>query len=695
MDDTLADPLTGRLLDGRYAVSARIAHGGMATVYLAMDTRLDREVALKVMHAELARDEEFVRRFIGEAKSVARLSHQNVVAVFDQGSDGPFLYLAMEYVPGRTLKELLRDSGRFPPATTLEIMAGVLDGLAAAHRSGIVHRDVKPENVLVTADGRLKVADFGLARALTAAGHTRTGLLIGTVAYVPPEQVEGGATGPRGDVYSAGVMFFELLTGRQPFTGDTPLSVAYQHVNSDVPAPSLLVPGIPAVVDQLVLAATSRDPALRPPDADAFAGAVRRVISGLSEPGGLTGVLGAGVQGVGEAPWLELDTPAVTNGWWATTGTLPAVSVFDAEPGRPALPAPEPGGTDLHRGSQLGAGQFGTAQFGSGQFGTAQFGSGQANGGRGGGFSHTLVVDREEGRRHRDGHEPFLQRWLFSSRLLIVLLVVMLCAGLGLGGWYFFAGRYVRVPSVSGYSVAVAATALKNDGLTVRTGSQVHSNSVAKGLVVGTKPSGRVAKGTTVRLLTSDGPFTSVVPQVAGDTLSAAQAALQRVHLSATTQKVGSTAPVGSVVGTTPAAGTSWPQTKTVAIQVSAGPALPNFAGQNVAAAEQWAAQYQVTLQQQQDNSSQQPQGIITGQSPAANSTVQAGQTIVVNVSTGQQPISVPDVDGMSSEQATQELQSAGFNVQVNWYGPVDKVFHHNPSDQATRGSTITLAVGY
>jgi beta-lactam-binding protein with PASTA domain len=276
-----------------------------------------------------------------------------------------------------------------------------------------------------------------------------------------------------------------------------------------------------------------------------------------------------------------------------------------------------------------------------------------------------------------------------------VLLVVMLCAGLGLGGWYFFAGRYVRVPSVSGYSVAVAATALKNDGLTVRTGSQVHSNSVAKGLVVGTKPSGRVAKGTTVRLLTSDGPFTSVVPQVAGDTLSAAQAALQRVHLSATTQKVGSTAPVGSVVGTTPAAGTSWPQTKTVAIQVSAGPALPNFAGQNVAAAEQWAAQYQVTLQQQQDNSSQQPQGIITGQSPAANSTVQAGQTIVVNVSTGQQPISVPDVDGMSSEQATQELQSAGFNVQVNWYGPVDKVFHHNPSDQATRGSTITLAVGY
>ena len=332
MDDTLADPLTGRLLDGRYAVTARIAHGGMATVYQATDTRLDREVALKVMHAELARDEEFVRRFIGEAKSVARLSHQNVVAVFDQGSDGLFLYLAMEYVPGRTLKEVLRDSGRFSPATALEIMTGVLDGLAAAHKSGIVHRDIKPENVLLTADGRVKVADFGLARAQSAAGHTRAGLLIGTVSYVPPEQVTGGSTGPGGDVYSAGVMLFELLTGRLPFTGDTPLSVAYQHVNSGVPAPSTLVHGIPVAVDQLVLAATSRDPARRPADAGEFLRAVRQVREGLAASSGLTGVMGAGVQGLAEAPWLDLDTPAATNGWWARSATLPPASVHDTDP---------------------------------------------------------------------------------------------------------------------------------------------------------------------------------------------------------------------------------------------------------------------------------------------------------------------------------------------------------------------------
>src|ERR1700689_5227780 len=270
MDDTLAHSLAGRLLDGRYAVTARIAHGGMATVYLAMDTRLDREVALKIMHAELARDDDFVRRFIGEAKSVARLSHQNVVAVYDQGADGPFLYLAMEYVPGRTLKEVLPERGRFSPAEALDIMSGVLDGLAAAHASGIVHRDIKPENVLLTADGRLKVADFGLARAQAAAGHTRTGLLIGSVGYVPPEQVTGETTGPRGDVYSAGVMLFEMLTGRLPFKGDTPLSVAYQHVNSGVPAPSTMAPGIPPEVDELVLSATDRNPQRRPADASEF-----------------------------------------------------------------------------------------------------------------------------------------------------------------------------------------------------------------------------------------------------------------------------------------------------------------------------------------------------------------------------------------------------------------------------------------
>jgi eukaryotic-like serine/threonine-protein kinase len=682
MDDTLADPLAGRLLDGRYAVTARLAHGGMATVYLAMDTRLDRQVALKVMHAELARDDEFVRRFIGEAKSVARLSHQNVVAVFDQGSDGPFLYLAMEYVPGRTLKELLRERGRFTPAAALDIMTGVLDGLAAAHASGIVHRDVKPENVLLTADGRLKVADFGLARAQAAAGQTRAGLLIGTVAYLPPEQVTGEATGPRSDVYSAGVVLFELLTGRQPFTGDTPIAVAYQHVNTDVPAPSSLVPGIPPAVDQLVLAATSRDPALRPADAGEFARAVRRVREGMGEPGGLTGVMGVGVQGLAEAPWLNLDAAA-------RHGNGPGTGPFDPSQSGVGLAA-------IGFGTgQSGSGPSGAWPSGAGGFGSTGFGSGPS--GQDGLSSRTLVVHREDGGRYLGGREPFLQRWLFSPRLAVVALVAALGIGLGFGGWWLISGRYASVPVVAGDSVAQARTALTLDGFTVAKVSSVPSNDVPKGTVIGTSPSGRAGKGSAITILVSSGPFTSVVPSVHGDTLAAAQAALQRVHLTPTVQKVGSDSPIGTVLGTKPAAGTTWPQTKPVTILVAAGLPVPNFSGQPLEVAQQWASAHGANLQTQQDQNSQQPSGTITGQQPTAGSLYQHGETVIVNVSSGPAEINVPDVIGMSVRQATQTLQAAGFRVQVESFGlggnDGERVWDYSPVGTAPRGSVILLDV--
>jgi beta-lactam-binding protein with PASTA domain len=694
MDDTLADPLAGRLLDGRYAVTARIAHGGMATVYRATDTRLDREVALKVMHVELARDEDFVRRFIGEAKSVARLSNQNVVAVYDQGADGPFLYLAMEYIHGLTLRQLLRERGWFSPAAALDIMTGVLDGLAAAHASGIVHRDVKPENVLLTADGRVKVADFGLARAQAAAGQTRAGLLIGTVAYVPPEQVAGDVTGPRGDVYSAGVMLFELLTGRQPFRGDTPLSVAYQHVNQDVPAPSSLMPGIPAAVDQLVLAATSRDPARRPADAAEFARAVRMVRQGAGEPGGLTDAMGVGVQGLAEAPWLDLDTPAATNGWWARgTGPVPVGGLVAAGgPGAGPIgpddwwsPEPTTPGANAPGGGQPGPGQFGAGQFGSGQFGT---------GGNDGGGSHTLVVHREDGGRNV-GREPFLQRWLFSARLGVIALIVVLGIGIGVGAWWLTTGRYASVPVVAGDSQAVATTALTGDGFTLAGPRQVHSNDVQRGLVVGTSPAGRAARGSAVTILISAGPFTSTVPVVKHDTLAQAEAALQRVHLIYRIERVGSSSPVGTVLGTDPVAGKTWPQTKPVAILLAASPPLPNFVGENVQAAQQWAQQHGVTLHQQQDQNSQQPQGTITAQTPAAGSAYRPGQIVIVEVSNGPALVSIPDVDGLNVNLATRELEAAGFQVQVETFGVVgNRVFDYSPVGQAPQGSTITLAVG-
>ena len=337
MESAPADMLTGRMLDGRYHVRARIAHGGMATVYLATDTRLDREVALKVMHADLVRDADFVGRFIGEAKSVAKLSHPNIVGVYDQGADGQYLYLVMEYVPGRTLRALLRERGWLPWQEALSIMDPVLAGLAAAHRAGIVHRDVKPENVLITADGRVKVVDFGLARASAAVGNTRAGMIIGSVSYIAPEQVTGAPTDARTDVYAAGIMLFEMLTGRVPFSGESPLAVAYAHVNSDVPAVSTLAGGIPPGVDQLVGSATSRDPQLRPPDAGVFL-RVARALRGIADPA--EQVTGAWAQptAVATTPYGE---PSPTPGRHGPPGAArpPARTPWSWAPGTPATTA--------------------------------------------------------------------------------------------------------------------------------------------------------------------------------------------------------------------------------------------------------------------------------------------------------------------------------------------------------------------
>jgi serine/threonine-protein kinase len=276
------------------------------------------------------------------------------------------------------------------------------------------------------------------------------------------------------------------------------------------------------------------------------------------------------------------------------------------------------------------------------------------------------------------------------------VLVVALGLGLGLGGWWLTSGRFTHVPAVSGVSVSQATAVLTADGLAVRAGQrQVHSNTVAKGMVVGTSPAGRVSKGSAVTILVSSGPFTSVVPQVQGEKQNDAQAALQRAHLPFTIAKVGSTQPVGTATGTSPPAGTTWPQTKTVTIMIAAGPPLPNFTGMDIGAAKQLASQYKVNLQEEPDAGSQQPQGVITGQQPAAGATFQPGQRVVVRVSTGPQLVSVPDPIGMSVTDATQLLENAGFQVKVNRYFVGNKVFDYSPVGQAPRGSTITLDVGF
>jgi serine/threonine-protein kinase len=608
MDATLADPLVGRLLDGRYQVEARVATGGMATVYLAMDIRLDRQVALKVMHADLARDEEFVNRFIGEAKAVARLSHPNVVSVYDQGRDGSYLYLAMEYLPGRTLRNLLDERGWFPPR-----------------------------------------------EALTMTSQTRTGLIIGTVAYLAPEQVTGPSADTRTDVYAAGIVLFELLTGTKPHTGESPLSVAYKHVNEAVPAPSQLAGGIPPEVDRLVLQATSRDPGGRPSDAAELLRRVHDVMRGLGSdwPG-------------------ESQAPVAVNDW--------AGYVSRHGSGPPGHPQRSFEQQDFE--------QRNFEQAGYGRHSTQVLAGGvpDADG-------RTIIAGRDgwpgapaaaDGRRRR------VVLWVALAAVVIVVA--------GAGGWWFTQDQ-AKVPAVAGMTESAAVKELRADGFTVRQASAVNSNSVQAGSVVRTTPAigTRIRKGSAITLVPSAGPRTVKVPNVSGQQLASAEGALRSAGLTVgPVRKVASSSvDAGIVVSTSPAAGLLWPQPKPVTISVSEGPPLPNFVGQNEQAIQQWASQNGIQLNVQQAANSDQPQGTITQQSPAPGTPITQNETVTIMVSNGPPQVSIPNVDGQNVNDARMALHQLGFKVTVNKFGPFNKVFSYSPSGQAAKGSTITLYTGF
>jgi eukaryotic-like serine/threonine-protein kinase len=659
MDTTLSAPI-GQLLDGRYLVESQLARGGMAAVYLGRDVRLDRTVALKIAHPELARDREFTDRFIGEARAVARLSSPNVVAVFDQGSTGDINYLAMEYVPGPTLRELLNARGRLSPRESLDILEGVLSGLAAAHDAGIIHRDVKPENVLLGTGTTVKVVDFGLARAAAGMRNTRTGLLIGTAAYLAPEQVSSNASDARTDVYAAGVMLYEMLTGTQPHTGDTPLAVAYKHVNAAVPAPSSLVPDLPPALDALVALSTNRDPALRPPDAGHFLHAIGQVRRGMPIPAVYRGAHAAAEDAGHQAP------SAASAGTFsmAATGRINGDGMAATTPGAPL---------SSHHTMIVPAGTME---------------AGYADGGTG-------YVSRP--RRSRAYREPFLQRWLFSRRILIVMAVVVI----GAATWWLVAGQYFSLPRVTGMTVSAAKADLANAGLTARTGSSEHSNTVAAGDVLATVPASgsNVKHGQVITIITSLGPVLATVPNVTGQPIANAQQGLEQAGLTPAppTYETSSTVAAGIVIATNPVAYTNWPKDKPVGLIVSSGPPLPDFVGVPFTQAQGEAGSVGVTLQPETAAKSNLPAGTVIRQSPAPNTAIRSGEVVVVWVSPGPPEVAVPNVDGMSQQQAVQELHAAGFQVSVNnTFGGIlgSTVTSYSPTGEAPKGSTITINIG-
>ena len=687
-----ADQLVGRLLDGRYDVRERIARGGMATVYQAVDTRLDRVVALKVMHRHLADDDAFAARFVREARAAARLNHAGVVAVFDQGEDDGAVYLAMELVPGGTLRDVVRDEAPLDPVRAVTLVEQVATALAAAHAADIVHRDVKPENVLLGTDGSVKVADFGLARALESGAGQSTatatsGLLIGTVSYLAPELVLGQAADARSDVYACGIMLYELLTAVKPHGGDTPIQVAYQHVHADVPAPSRAGAGgraeplgaIPDYVDALVARATARDRDLRPTDAGVLVRQLRMVrsalVQGLADDAELSADLrprrSVGESAVLADPPTDVPTPtplpddrehtvvvAATrpasrsaNGAAVSTQTLDRMPVQDStEP----VVAPGPaGGSTRSRYTDAG---------------------------------------RIEARRRRR-----------RGRLLLAIVLVLAVAA-GSAGWWFGVGRWSETPRLVQMTRSEADVAASRSGLSIVVSDTAYSERVPKGAVVRTNPSpgDRIEDGGTVGLTLSRGKERYPVPELVGLTRAEASDALaaDKLEVGAMRREYSERVDQGEIIRSSTQAGTSVRPATAVDVWVSRGPRpidIVDVTGDPAGTAESTlrTAGFKVRVREAFDDGV--ADGLVAAQTPSSGSGVR-GQVVRLVVSKGPQLVEVPDVRGAGVEAARAELSQAGFTVeeeQSELYVGLGFVGRQSPAggELAAPGTTVVIGL--
>ena len=631
MDTTLHDPLLGRLLDARYRVEQRIAVGGMATVYRGLDTRLERVVALKVMHPGLASDPEFTSRFIREAKAVARLSHPNVVNVFDQGQDGDAVFLAMEYVPGWTLRDLMQDRGALAPRTVLDILEPILAGLGAAHRAGLVHRDIKPENVLLTEDGRVKVTDFGLVRAVSGESQATTGQVMGTVSYLAPEQIEQGAIDPRTDVYACGILLFEMLTGAKPYTGDSPMQVVYQHISMDVPPPSTLVPGLAPQLDAITTAAASRDANRRPSDAVALLAALQHVRRGLT-PAQLDAEPGLPPQAVQQQPPMErtsimrelppdLVMPRRTP---PEERFAPPPSRASRRPQRRRRRWVVPAVVLLVIGLVAGGATWAL----DGLYMQMPSVLGQTQGQA----VQTLQADGLTVSITQDFSSTVASGKVISSNPGVGTRIrkdssVTLDVSKG--------PDRPAVPDVTGKSQSDAEQAVKDAGLAVGQVTQQPSDSISQGHVISTDPAvgTKEQPNTVVNLVVSSGAQPVPLPNVVGESVDQATSDLQD-------------------------------------------------------------AGFNVQLDPNQVYSADADAGDVAAQSPNGDS-ASKGTTVTLTVSKGQQQATVPDVTGESEKDARKDLEGAGFQVQTVKLNPFGTPTVHNQSpggnSQAAIGSKVTI----
>ncbi|HUB36726.1 MAG TPA: Stk1 family PASTA domain-containing Ser/Thr kinase [Solirubrobacteraceae bacterium] len=631
------------VIDGRYRVLSRIGSGGMADVYLAEDLLLGRQLAVKVLHHHFAEDHEFVERFRREASSAAGLSHPNIVAIFDRGEwDGTY-YIAMEYVPGRSLKTLVREHGALDPVAALDIVTQVLAAARFAHARGIIHRDLKPHNVILDEEGRARVTDFGIARA-GASDMTLTGSIMGTAQYLSPEQAQGHPVSARSDLYAIGVILYELLTGTIPFDGDTAVAIAFKQVSAEPRPPSSVNPALPPFLDELVLRALAKDPAQRYASADEFIAALHAARERLPE-----------------------STP---------TTVFAAVPLAREPQPPPAESAAAPGPQIVPPGTALSTG-------------LAPAGLLMAPDG-----ALPAQESEEQARRRR-------VRWAIAGAAVLALVAVTLA--LFLPG---STGK-VTVASVVGQREATAAATLRAGGLvpvsTYAASASVPSGVVsAQAPAAGTA----IAEGAHVTLVISSGPPSSALPDVTGLTASQATAKLKAAGFKPTIETQPSTTVAnGRVIATDPPAETEVRGGASVRVLVSGGPAqtdVPDLVGQTRAAAEGAIANagLKIGTVTQEANGEQSP-GTVLEQFPTAGSSLPNGGKVDLTVAKAPSEVPVPDVVGQNEAQASAALGRAGFTPKAATQTTTEAslvglVLSQKPAagHNARKGTTVTIAIG-
>ncbi len=660
------DALVGRVLNGRYLIEQRIARGGMATVYRATDQRLDRVVAVKVMHSDMGDETDFMERFNREAKAAARLNHRGVVSVYDQGTDNDATYLVMEYIPGRTLRDLLRAEAPLSPERALGILADVLIALASAHAAGIIHRDIKPENVLITPEGDVKVADFGLARAVSTATTAPGGALIGTVSYIAPEIVLNERADARSDVYACGAMLYEMLTAAKPHGGDTPIQVAYKHVHEDVGAPSAVTSGIPDFIDALVARATARDRNQRPADARLLLQQVRRAQRALEQGLENDPALAAQMRPEEGTPMTEPNPVGA-----ASAGVAAAVAnpMFAAADGRDE----DAVATDVVR---TGPPVEPTVAWTTGAPPPPR------------GIVPAMSVEQY--------HEDRLS--LDNSKRGLYILLAVLGSALVIAGvsWYFGIARYESAPRLVGMSETNALSEAEAAGFEFKVASRAFSETAPLGTVMKTdpEPGNRVLPGALISGVVSKGPERHPVPDLTGKTTAEAITALrkERLQVGTVTRDWSETVEKGRVSELTGVkVGDRLRRNARVSFVVSKGREpiqVVNTAGQTRGGAVATLQGRGFAVAVREAYNDRVAQGRVISQYPSSG-TQYRGDTITITVSLGPDEVDVPDVIGEDCDSGDDEL-SKWFDIERK--GGDGRIIGQSPrGGEAKVGSTVTI----